>query len=68
MEGEGNKNLVGVESTGGKIGGGGMSKFLSGGWRIPSNPPPVGKTLILGPWVATKPGNFNSPEPLPLLA
>ena len=40
MEGEGNKNLVGVESTGVKIGGGGMSKFLSGGWRIPSNPPP----------------------------
>ena len=38
MEGEGNKNLVGVESTGGKIGGGGMSKFLSGGWGIPSNP------------------------------
>ena len=37
------------------------------GWESPPSPQ-VGKTLILGPRVATKPGTFNSPEPLPLLA
>ena len=41
MEGEGNKNLVGVESTGGKIGGGGDEQIFV--WWV-GNPlqPPIG--------------------------
>ena len=40
MEGEGNKNLVGVESTGGKIGGGGDEQICVWWGENPLQPPP----------------------------